>query len=145
MRRATFTLTDFLSNLLRLYDTRRNGEDRLAFFVHAFMLAEGYKLVAVGQAAEDLESTRSLSTGLSMYWRRPTRLKFLFLAKPRQGAIWKLVFAHQAVLFSGAEIDSESREVGLEGWTALAGSYAFAYTDAAGLRLASLRSGLDSV
>lgn len=34
----------------------RSGEDKLAFAVHAFLLAEGFKLVAAGAAAED-EST----------------------------------------------------------------------------------------
>lgn len=45
--------------------TRRNKHDRVAFAVHAYMLADDYKVTGVGAAAEDPQGEHGVRADLA--------------------------------------------------------------------------------
>ncbi len=94
---------------------RRSKHDRLAYAVHAFLLADGYKLVATGKDAD----VPSAGAG---------RLEFLLCSMRSKNVL--LTRRWQGICL--AEIAQESPEVGMEGWTDLPDAYAFRYVDTTG-------------
>lgn len=91
--------------------TSRSCADKLAYAVHAYLLVQGFKLVAAGRAAEDEDQGEALCfvavlLGLPILQRNP--------------------------LLCPADFAAQREEVGSEGWADLDGAYAFRYQDTDG-------------
>ncbi len=103
----------------------RSAHDKLAWAVHAFLLAEGFKLVATGSAAEN-EGTGRDAGGTGPHLGMPP-CRWLLPHPPAWGRTPAFLAPRHATDFSASR-----EEVAPTGWDALPGAYAFRYQDTEG-------------
>lgn len=102
----------------------RNAQDRVAFAVHSYELANGARLVAVGKDAEEATSGATYTA-----WARSAPIHHGRAAFISCYDLMRHVSC--AASSKGAE------EVPIDGWNEMSDAYAFAYTDAEGTSVGS--------
>ena len=114
----------------------RSREDRLAFAVHAYLLADGYKLVAVGKDADEAPAGawgRSLCAPLPVSGKLESLTSGYVCAADSAGSHLIHYGCDHAVLCCGADADLTD-DVPPDGWNSLDGTYAFRYVDPSGTK-----------
>ena len=107
-----------LPSLLYILDLCRNECDQLAFAVHAYLVADGYKLIAVGKNA-DVPDEGSYPTETGHAIPSPMRCPVVCL--------------HSADLLARlADIPDDKKRSSVKGWNKDGDSYAFRYEDPTG-------------
>lgn len=127
----------------------RSREDRLAFAVHAYLLADGYKLVAVGKDADEAPAGACPSSSppppnhwecSSWFIQAHLHSRCGQVAMVLRDECTARVAVHVIIrmttsrwLRCGADADLTD-DVPLDGWNTLDGTYAFRYVDSTGKR-----------
>ncbi len=106
---------------------RRSRHDKVAFAIHAFLLAQGFKLVATGAVAEDDTKGRPVPA------RRPSTPCMVLVKSARPCLTAACHHCSQTCCMClHVDFEHELEEVGPEGWDSLEDAYAFRYQDTEG-------------
>lgn len=92
----------------------RNQHDQLAFAVHAYLIADGYRLTATGKAADV-----------------PDEGAHLHLSGRYTCDMSGLVWSHE-MSCAAAEIPKDKKRSSVKGWNQMEDGYAFRYEDPTG-------------